>query len=244
MGTPTYNLLEPPQMQMLGQDNDISGHLHPTYVPHFDERLFERQIGHGHFLDHQQQQQPQHHQHHEHHQGLDHTAAAGFQMPHLDVPAPHERSLDSHPSRSARLVGETGETNPYLLRRYHYDENDECTISQTQYRRVRRRPSASNHPTTKDTPPPVFTLAPDSASLTAEPRTEDHVLAQARYDISQLLTSEQCFRLLGLYFRFVDPYLPILDRGSFFVNGLISRAALDALPLSLTAALYATALPY
>ncbi|OBU01787.1 hypothetical protein VE01_00479 [Pseudogymnoascus verrucosus] len=232
--------IEPPQLPMLGQDSDISGHLHPNYVAHFDERLFERQIGHDHFLDHQQHQ---HQQHHEHHQGLDHTAAASFQMPHLDVPSP-ERSLDSHPSRSARLVGETGETNPYLLRRYHYDDNDECTISQTHYRRIRPRPSASNHPTPKDAPPPVFTLAADSASLSAEPRTEDHVLAQARYDISQLFTSEQCFRLLGLYFRFVDPYLPILARASLFVNGLISRAALDALPLSLTATLYATALPY
>ncbi|KFY81548.1 hypothetical protein V500_11301, partial [Pseudogymnoascus sp. VKM F-4518 (FW-2643)] len=226
--------IEPPPLPMLGQDGDITGHLHPNYVPHFDERLFERQIGHDHFLDHQQQQQ--------HHQGLDH--AAGFQMPHLDVPTPHERGIDSHPSRSARLVGETGETNPYLLRRYHYDENDECTISQTQYRRIRRRPSGSNNPTPKDAPPPVFTLAADSASLTAEPRTEDHVLAQARYDISQLFTSEQSFRLLGLYFRFVDPYLPILARGSLLINGLISRAALDALPLSLTAALYAAALPY
>ncbi|KFY42483.1 hypothetical protein V495_04500, partial [Pseudogymnoascus sp. VKM F-4514 (FW-929)] len=103
---------------------------------------------------------------------------------------------------------------------------------------------ASSHPTGKDAPPPVFTLATDSASLTAEPRVEDHVLAQARYDISQLFTSEQSFRLLGLYFRFVDPYLPILARSSIFVNGLISRTALDALPLSLTAALYATALPY
>lgn len=226
---------------MLEQGSDISGHLHPNYVPHFDERLFERQIGHEHFLDHQQQ--PHQHQHHEHHQGLDHATASDFQMPHLDVP-PHERSLDSHPSRSARLVGETGEANPYLLRRYHYDANDECTIAQTHYRRVRPRPSASSHPTGKDAPPPVFTLATDSASLTAEPRAEDHVLAQARYDISQLFTSEQSFRLLGLYFRFVDPYLPILARSSIFVNGLISRTALDALPLSLTAALYATALPY
>ncbi|OBT55857.1 hypothetical protein VE04_04644, partial [Pseudogymnoascus sp. 24MN13] len=184
---PSYQVLEPPQLPMLGQDSDISGHLHPNYVAHFDERLFERQIGHDHFLDHQQHQ---HQQHHEHHQGLDHTAATSFQMPHLDVPSP-ERSLDSHPSRSARLVGETGETNPYLLRRYHYDDNDECTISQTHYRRIRRRPSASNHPTPKDAPPPVFTLAADSASLSAEPRTEDHVLAQARYDISQLFTSEQ-----------------------------------------------------
>ena len=218
---------------MLAQDSDISGHLHPNYVPHFDERLFERQIGHDHFLDHQQQQphQHQHQQHHEHHQGLDHATASGFQMPHLDVPEPHERGLDSHPSRSARIVGETGETNPYLLRRYHYDENDECTIAQTQYRRIRRRPSASSHPTAKDTLPPVFKLAADSTSLTAEPRVEDHVLAHARYDISQLFTSEQSFRLLGLYFRFVDPYLPILARGSLFVNGLISRAALDALQI-------------
>ena len=90
----------------------------------------------------------------------------------------------------------------------------------------------------------LFRSAADDAALAAEPRVEDHVLAQARYDVAQLFTAEQSLRLLGLYFRFVDPYFPVVARASLFVNGLLARAAVDALPLSLVAALYAAALPY
>src|SRR5450756_1355138 len=43
------------------------------------------------------------------------------------------RPLDAQANRCARFIGETGESNPYLLRHYRYDDNDECTISKLTY---------------------------------------------------------------------------------------------------------------
>lgn len=221
-----------PRLTTLGHDNNV-GHLNTTYVPHFDEDLFERQLSHEHYLDHQ-------------HHGLNHAPATDFHRPTSEMSATGllGRPLDSHLSRSARFIGETGECDPYLLRRYHYDEKDECTISQLTYRRIKRTPRISDMAGVKDSPPVVFMLADDSLALKGEPRVEDHVLAQARYDVSQMFTEEESLRLFGLYFRFVDPYFPILQRSEFFINGLLSREAIDGLPLSLLSALYAAAFPF
>jgi hypothetical protein len=77
---------------------------------------------------------------------------------------------------------------------------------------------------------------------TGEPRMEEDVLAKARHDISLTFTEDQALRLASLYFRFVNPYFPILTKSGIFGYG--SPNALNALPLSLLSALYATALPF
>lgn len=154
------------------------------------------------------------------------------------------RPLDSQSSRSARFIGETGESNPYLLRHYRYDENDECTISKLTYRRIKSTYNQNAGPGDKGEPPVVFMLADDSLALKGEPRVEDEVLSKARSDVSNMFSEQEALRLIGLFFRFVYPYFPILSKSEIYPSGSIAPSIFQTLPLSLLSAMYATALPF
>jgi hypothetical protein len=153
------------------------------------------------------------------------------------------RPLDSQSTKCARFIGETGESNPYLLRHYNYDENDECTISKLTYRRIKNSSGQNIMPGEKGEPPMVFMLADDSMAQKGEPRVEDDVLAKAQSDIANMFSEQEALRLIGLFFRFVYPYFPILSKSEFFNTGSLSES-LHSLPLSLLSAMYATALPF
>ena len=153
------------------------------------------------------------------------------------------RPLDSHSTKCARWIGETGESNPYLLQHYRYDENDECTISKLTYRRIKNASSQSLMPDEKSEPPAVFMLADDSMAQKGEPRVEEDVLAKAQADVANMFTEQEALRLVGLFFRFVYPYFPILSKGEFISSGSLSQS-LHSIPLSLLSAIYATALPF
>jgi hypothetical protein len=153
------------------------------------------------------------------------------------------RPLDSQSTRCARFIGETGESNPYLLRHYGYDENDECTISKLTYRRIKYSSSQNIMTGEKGDPPVVFMLADDSMAQMGEPRVEEDVLAKAQSDVANMFTEQEALRLIGLFFRFVYPYFPILSKTDFFSSGSLSQS-LRAMPLSLLSAMYATALPF
>jgi len=99
-------------------------------------------------------------------------------------------------------------------------------------------------PGEKGEPPVVFMLADDSLAQKGEPRVEDEVLAKARSDIAGMFTEQEALRLIGLFFRFVYPYFPILSKSEFYSTGSLSTSLLQTLPLSLLAAMYATALPF
>lgn len=149
--------------------------------------------------------------------------------------------LDSQTSRSARFIGETGESNPYLLRHYRYDENDECTISKLTYRKIK---SNANSNTLKGDPPVVFMLADDSMAEKGEPRSENAVLEKAHADINNMFNDREALRLIGLFFRFVYPYFPILSKNDVFLDGQISPSVIHTLPMSLLSAIYAHSLPF
>ncbi|KAF5876088.1 putative fungal specific transcription factor domain protein [Botrytis fragariae] len=156
------------------------------------------------------------------------------------------RPLDSqHSTKSARFVGEMGESNPYLLRHYRYNENDECTISKLTYRRIKNSSTQNSFSTQKGEPPVVFMLADDSFAQKGEPRIDDDVLSKAESDLRGMFTDQEALRLIGLFFRFVYPYFPILSKSQVFQSpGVLSPAILHTLPFSLLSAIYATALPF
>ncbi|KAI9742412.1 MAG: hypothetical protein M1818_003945 [Claussenomyces sp. TS43310] len=214
----------------------------PSFVPQYDERLFDRSLASEHYLNPQASfsQSPL-----QQHPILQQDASPDYSNPSPILPmGPQERPLDSHSKRSARFVGETGESNPYLLRHYHYNDNDECTVSKLTYRRIKRLSQAVDQQSGKGEPPVVFMLADDSFAQKGEPRIEDDVLAKSRHEVSSMFTEEEALRLVALYFRFVNPYFPILAMSEMLANGNVSIDALRALPLSLAASLYATALPF
>jgi hypothetical protein len=214
---------------------DHSAHqLQNGFVSPYDERLFEHE------------QYLQHHSPTDHQtvSGLDHDMSQEYSSRSSNMSSGlQERPLDSPSTRSARFIGETGENTPYLLQHYRYDEFDECTVSKLTYRRIKRT-SQSLDPLVgeREEPPVIFMLSDDSLAQKGEPRIEENVLAKARHDISLMFTEEEALRLVGLYFRFVNPYFPILANSGILGCGSID--ALNALPLSLLSALYATALPF
>lgn len=155
------------------------------------------------------------------------------------------RALDAQGTRSARIIGETGESNPYLLRHYRYDDNDECTISKITYRRIKRIASASDmQPGSRGEPPVVFMLADDSLCQKGEPRIEEDALADARHEVYTMFTEGEALRLIELFFRFVYPYFPILCRAEMLPLGHAPASITHNLSLSLLAAIYASSLPF
>ncbi|KAB8303775.1 hypothetical protein EYC80_005153 [Monilinia laxa] len=155
------------------------------------------------------------------------------------------RPLDSQHSRSARFIGETGESNPYLLRHYRYNENDECTISKLTYRRIKSSSAQNDFSSNQREPPVVFMLANDSFAQKGEPRIDDDVLSKAEIDLRAMFTDQEALRLVVLFFRFVYPYFPIVAKSQAFQSpGVLSPTILHTLPSSLLSAMYATALPF
>ncbi|CZS88732.1 related to DAL81-transcriptional activator for allantoin and GABA catabolic genes [Rhynchosporium agropyri] len=152
--------------------------------------------------------------------------------------------LDSRTSRSARFIGETGESTPYLLKYCKYDTNDECTISKLTYRRIQRSMNHDSLSSERYEPPVVFMLADDSLAQKAEPRAEEHVLQKARKDIEGMFTEQEALRLIGLFLRYVYPYFPILSKSELCPNGPVLPSVLQTLPFSLLSAIYASSLPF
>lgn len=152
--------------------------------------------------------------------------------------------LDSQTTRSARFIGETGESNPYLLKYYKYDTNDECTISKLTYRRIKSSLNQDGLSGERGEPPVVFMLADDSLAQKGEPRIEDDILRKSQMDIESMFTEQEALRLIGLFLRFVYPYFPILSKSELCPNGAVSPSVLHTLPLSLLSAIYATSLPF
>lgn len=154
-------------------------------------------------------------------------------------------SLGSKPNNSAVFVGDTGEADPYLLRRYHYDEDDETILSGIIYRRMRNTQSTlSGLEMGKDSFPAVFMLPEDGLADNHEPRHDNGEIDEAYREIAAIFKSNLGVRMLKLFFRFVYPYFPILSREQMLSPESGIRAEIDALPLSLLAAIYATALPF
>ncbi|KAF7899091.1 uncharacterized protein EAF01_008304 [Botrytis porri] len=94
-------------------------------------------------------------------------------------------------------------------------------------------------------PPVVFMLADDSFAQKGEPRINDDILRKVESDLRGMFTDQEALRLIGLFFRFVYPYFPILSKSQVFQSpAVLSPAILHTLPFSLLSAIYATALPF
>lgn len=218
-----------PHLTALSHDN-AQGHSHNTgYLPLLEEQMYERRIDNNpQYLDHQQHP-------------LGHVSQPLF---HRSPSVHHDNRLDSASAKPLLLVGETGEANPYLLRYYHYDDKDECLVSRQTFRRVKTLGRVQVVPGSKEVPPVMFTQVDDTHYRLGEPRVDDHTLVQFQHEMAEMFTDEERYRLLGLYFRFIDPYFPIFAKSELFCNGMLNQHAIHALPLALTSVLYATALPF
>lgn len=154
-------------------------------------------------------------------------------------------SFADHPTKSAVWVGESGEADPWLCRRYHYETDDDCVLSRITYQRVRSEPGAPRRDSINEDfeePPPIFMLPDDALAVRGESGVETTILEAARKEVTDLISDDVGDRLVLLFFRFVYPYFPILSREKLLARD--ASAHVRALPLSLLTAIYATALPF
>lgn len=91
--------------------------------------------------------------------------------------------------------------------------------------------------------PLVFMMAEHSLYDKYEPRAEDTVLHGIRKDLDRI-GDDVGVRLVMLYFKHIYPYFPVLSRSRMLSHGRDLKEVISSLPLSLKAALYASALPF
>jgi len=154
-------------------------------------------------------------------------------------------SFAEHPTKSAVWVGESGEADPWLCRRYQYSEDDDCVLSRIKYQRIEPESGAPRRECIEEDfqePPPIFMLPDDALAEKAEPRVDEAVIEEARREVTEAIPDAVGERMIKLFFRFVYPYFPILSKENLL--GRDTSALIKSLPLSLLTAVYATALPF
>ncbi|KAI5271219.1 hypothetical protein E4T47_05419 [Aureobasidium subglaciale] len=142
-----------------------------------------------------------------------------------------EPSLDAQGSSNAQVVGLSGESDPYLLRQYHYDGNNECIFQQLRLRRVGENDKIPVH----------FLIQQNKLAAKAQPAEDPSTLDTFRREIKEMISDDVGKRLIRLFFRFVQPYFPILSRERSMSGGVYDP---EAFPTWLLAAVYGHALPF
>ncbi|MCJ1303456.1 hypothetical protein MMC08_006266, partial [Hypocenomyce scalaris] len=94
-------------------------------------------------------------------------------------------SIDAYSTRTTFLLGDTGESDPYLLQRYCYDGNDYSAASRIGYRHIRRQTDSTGHSGLDNSRPLVFMLQDHNLYDKSEPRVEDSTLESARKEVEK-----------------------------------------------------------
>ncbi|OAP55491.1 hypothetical protein AYL99_10464 [Fonsecaea erecta] len=153
-------------------------------------------------------------------------------------------SLDAWPTKTTFLLGDTGESDPYLLRHFsseYLDSSVDDIAKATPRHMLRASDPDVMHSQGK---PLVVLIADHSLYDRGEPRLDQHVLDQAADEVSQMVSDETGVRLVKLFFRYIYPYFPILSKTRLLYPLAELPARLKTLPLSLKAAIYASALAF
>ncbi|KAG9853795.1 hypothetical protein KCU98_g2273, partial [Aureobasidium melanogenum] len=142
-----------------------------------------------------------------------------------------EPSLDVQGSSNAQVVGLSGERDPFLLRHFICDGNNECIFQKHRLRRVGENDKIPVH----------FLIQPNELATKAQPAGDLGMLDNFRREIKNMIHDDIGKRLIKIFFRFVQPYFPILSRERSMNNGDYDP---EAFPTWLLAAVYGHALPF
>ncbi|RDW66463.1 hypothetical protein BP6252_10098 [Coleophoma cylindrospora] len=184
---------------------------------------------------------------------------------------PAEYPIDGKESVHGLYFGLSGETDPYLLRHYRYDEHGEFRMWKLIFRQAANdlyndlpREQSVQSPNdmggtegsatgSQITLPPVpvhFMMAADELAHEAKYDTtvRQHMSAQGvRMELDQLIRPEDGSRLVGLFFNYVFPALPVVSRSQMGVTTTSPFPTLEILakvPTHLLAAMYASSLAF
>ncbi|OJD40659.1 fungal specific transcription factor domain protein [Diplodia corticola] len=145
---------------------------------------------------------------------------------------PHEpSSLDAATGHNAQIVGLSGESDPYLLRLYRFDDSDQCPFQQLSIRNVGL----------SDGVPVQFMVQDNYLASKAQPADFGKSVSAIRDEITAMVENDVGKRLVRLFFRYVQPYFPVLSH-----ERIVRTADCDpgAIPTCLLAAIYGHALPF
>ncbi|KAF2724652.1 hypothetical protein K431DRAFT_217282 [Polychaeton citri CBS 116435] len=191
------------------------------------------------------------------HRLLSAGASPSSQPTNLDLSLPVEStsaepSLDHQASSSAQLVGFSGENDPYLLSRYRYDQYNETTFASIRMRKMNPADSPSSvvqlghsASTATNLVPAFFSIQHNALASKAQPPERTENLHRYRREVEDMVSREVGNRLVGLFYKYVQPYFPILSREQYH-RSTSTAEILDTshIPTCILAAIYGHALPY
>lgn len=119
-----------------------------------------------------------------------------------------EPSLDLQSSSNSQIVGLSGESDPYLLSRYRYDQYKEAAFQSIRIRKMTDGPGADNNI------PTFFMIQHNALTAKAQPPERAETLERYRRDVEDMVSDDVGRRLIHLFYRYVQPYFPILGRES------------------------------
>ncbi|KAK5230728.1 hypothetical protein LTR47_007283 [Exophiala xenobiotica] len=152
-------------------------------------------------------------------------------------------TLDGWPATTTFLLGDTGESDPYLLRHFSSDCLDASDdIAKVTSRHILRTSDPDVMHSMER--PLIMSMADHSLYDRGEPRLDQRTLDEAADEVSRMVSEETGVRLVKLFFRYIYPYFPILSRTRLLYPLAELPGRLRALPLSLKSAIYASALAF
>ncbi|KAK4495396.1 hypothetical protein PRZ48_013727 [Zasmidium cellare] len=149
-----------------------------------------------------------------------------------------EPSLDRQNSSNAQMVGLSGESDPYLLSKYRYDEYNEASFQSVRMRKM------SSGPADNDSSIPTFFMIQHNALASkAQPLDRSETGERWRRELEDIVGDDIGKRLIRLFYKYVQPYFPILSRegGERDVTGVKEPREV---PPCVLAAIYGHALPF
>lgn len=170
------------------------------------------------------------------------SVSSGQQPPSLSLPfdsTSGEPSLDQQKSSNSTIVGMSGETDPYLLSRYRYDQYHEATFQSIRIRKMNDGLGADG------SIPTFFTIQHNALASKAQPQEKAETLDRYRREVEEMVSDDVGKRLIRLFYKYVQPYFPILSRegGSYSRDEDGCRDPVN-IPTCLLAAIYGHALPF
>jgi hypothetical protein len=150
-----------------------------------------------------------------------------------------EPSLDQQSSSNSTIVGLSGETDPYLLSRYRYDQYNEAAFQSIRIRKMNDGLGPDN------SIPTFFTIQHNALASKAQPQERPETLERFRREVEEMVSDDVGKRLIRLFYKYVQPYFPILSReGGIFLRDEDGCRDPSTIPTGLLAALYGHALPF
>jgi hypothetical protein len=150
-----------------------------------------------------------------------------------------EPSLDQQNSSNSTIVGLSGESDPYLFSRYRYDQYNEASFQSLRIRKMNDGPGPDN------SIPTFFTIQHNALASKAQPPEKPEMMDRYRREIEEMVADDVGRRLIRLFYKYVQPYFPVLSReGGNYPRDEDGVREPATVTTCLLAAIYGHALPF